>query len=151
MRRDLSRQDVGLQLDIDSDLPSVDLDEGQLKQALFNLIRNAREAIGSGGTVSISLRREAGGGIQLKIEDDGPGIEEAARSRLFEPFFTTKKHGTGLGLPITRQIVEAHAGTISCAARPEGGTCISIRLPPSKQVPYSETETEMLLESRSAQ
>jgi signal transduction histidine kinase len=150
IRRDLERHGVILELAIDRELPSVRLDEGQLKQALFNLIRNAREAMASGGTVTISVHHAAGGGVDVMVDDQGRGMDAEARARLFEPFFTTKKHGTGLGLPITRQIVEAHGGTIACEARPEGGTRIWLHLPESVErretplpEPYIDTAPEL--------
>jgi len=78
-------------------------------------------------------RRE--GGVEITVDDAGEGIDEETRARLFEPFFTTKGHGTGLGLVITREIVEAHGGRIRCEARPEGGTRFSIELPAAPAEP----------------
>jgi signal transduction histidine kinase len=129
MRRDLERHRVAIRVEIGLELPTIRLDEAQLKQALFNLIRNAREAMPSGGTVRVSVHRASGGGVDVTIDDEGPGIDEPTRARLFEPFFTTKSHGTGLGLAITRQIVEAHGGTIACVGRAPRGTRIWIHLP----------------------
>ena len=138
MRRDLERHRVAIRLEIGLELPSVRLDEAQLKQALFNLIRNAREAMPAGGTVRVSVHRATGGGVDVTVDDEGSGIDEPTRARLFEPFFTTKSHGTGLGLAITRQIVEAHGGTIACVARAPRGTRIWIHLPE----PGDERRTE---------
>jgi signal transduction histidine kinase len=126
---DLARHGVELAFHTDPDLPPARLDESQLKQAVFNLIRNAREAMPSGGRVELVVCRADGGGIDVIVDDEGSGIDDEARARLFEPFFTTKKHGTGLGLAITRQIVEAHGGAIACEARPRSGTRMRIHLP----------------------
>jgi signal transduction histidine kinase len=126
---DLARHGVRLAFIADEELPPARLDEAQLKQAVFNLIRNAREAMPNGGAVELSVQKATGGGIDVIVDDEGVGIDADARVRLFEPFFTTKKHGTGLGLAITRQIVEAHGGVIACEARPVRGTRMRIHLP----------------------
>jgi len=128
MRRDLARHGIAVALELEPDLPAVSVDEGQIRQALYNLMRNARDAMPSGGNVVISARRE-GEGVEMTIDDEGGGIDPAARERLFEPFFTTKGHGTGLGLVITREIVEAHGGRIWCEARETRGTRFAIFLP----------------------
>lgn len=126
---DLTRHGVRLEFSADPDLPPARIDEAQLKQAVFNLIRNAREAMPNGGRLELNVGRAAGGGIDVIVDDEGVGMDDEARARLFEPFFTTKKHGTGLGLAITRQIVEAHGGVIACEGRPSRGTRMRIHLP----------------------
>ena len=114
--------------------PVVALDEGQLRQALLNLLRNAREALGQGGHVRLAVRSDAEGALVI-VEDDGPGIAPAMRERLFDLFETTKERGTGLGLPLTQQIVAAHGGTIRCLEGAEGrGTRFEIRLRKSERV-----------------
>ena len=128
MRGDLARHGIAVTLELEPDLPAVSVDEGQIRQALYNLMRNARDAMPSGGNVVISARRE-GEGVEMTIDDEGGGIDPAARERLFEPFFTTKGHGTGLGLVITREIVEAHGGRIWCEPRETRGTRFAIFLP----------------------
>jgi signal transduction histidine kinase len=134
MRADLSRQGITVDLRIEPDLPAISVDEGQIRQALYNLLRNAREAMASGGRVVLSARRD-GSGVEITVDDEGQGIDPAARAHLFEPFFTTKGHGTGLGLVITREIVEAHGGRIRCEPRSEGGTRFSIQLPEAPPEP----------------
>ncbi len=144
VKPEFDQHDIELVLELDAELPRVRADEGQLKQAVFNLLRNAREAMTVGqsarsaaaanetvrGRVTARVKRAIGGGIDVVIDDEGAGIDEQARARLFEPFFTTKSHGTGLGLAITRQIVEAHSGTIACEARRGSpGTRLWIHLP----------------------
>ncbi len=129
VRRELLKHGVDIALDIDEGLPVVLADEAQIKQALFNLLRNAREASGQGGRVEVTVRRATGGGVDVAVRDDGPGIPDEARPRIFEPFFTTKHQGTGLGLAITRQIIEAHGGSIACTAAEGGGTRFWIHLP----------------------
>lgn len=128
MRADLKKRGVEAVLELD-DVGPVPVDEPQLKQALFNLVRNAREAMPEGGQIVIGVHEADEDGVNITIDDQGAGIEEATRQHLFEPFFTTKDHGTGLGLAITRQIVEAHGGSIACEPRKSGGTRFSIHLP----------------------
>jgi len=128
VRRELSQQGVSLEVENASEPVLALVDEAQIKQALFNLIRNAREAMANGGTVTVRVLAGAGGGSDIIVEDEGSGLDELARARLFEPFFTTKSHGTSLGLAITRQIIEAHRGTIACESRKPKGTRIWIHL-----------------------
>jgi len=131
MRPDLERHGVAGKLDLEPDLPAVRVDEGLLRQALDNLLRNAREATPTRGTVTLGARRTEEGGVEIRVDDEGPGIAPELRERLFEPFFTTKNHGTGLGLVITREIVESHGGAVDCAPLRPVGTRFSIRLPPA--------------------
>jgi signal transduction histidine kinase len=90
-------------------------DSNLLQGALLNLVRNAADAIGddAGGEVRLEVRRQDPRGLTLAVIDNGSGIPEAARTRLFEPFFTTKAFGTGLGLVITRRLVESLGGELS--------------------------------------
>ncbi len=109
-------------------VPPALFDDAQLRQALLNLLRNARESMPNGGVIDAGVRAE-GMSVVVTVDDRGSGISEDVRARIFDPFFSTKGEGTGLGLAITRQIVEAHGGTISCAAREGGGTSFRIALP----------------------
>ena len=120
---------ITLELEIGADVEALTLplDEAQIRQALLNLLRNAREAMPSGGRVVVKLERSAGG-LDLIVDDEGVGMPATTRERLFEPFFTTKQHGTGLGLAITRQIAEAHGGGIRVEPRDPNGTRIVLHL-----------------------
>ena len=140
VRRDLERHCVAVSVDVGDALPRVMIDVAQVKQALYNLLRNAREAMPNGGQVSLVVRSLREGGVELLVEDEGKGIDDASRERLFDPFFTTKGSGTGLGLAITRQIVEAHGGTITCEPREPRGTRFSIRLPGTPTRPDGELD-----------
>jgi PAS domain S-box-containing protein len=121
-------------LRVEVSLPAVPMvvegDEGQLQQALLNILLNARDAMPEGGSVTIEGFAE-GGTAFLTIADDGPGMDEETRSRIFEPFFTTKPpgQGTGLGLAIVYGIVQAHKGTIAVESAPGAGTTFLIALP----------------------
>jgi two-component system, NtrC family, sensor kinase len=109
-------------------VPSAMYDESQIRQALLNLLRNAREAMQDGGTIDVSVRA-LGMSVVIQIEDRGSGIPDEIRTRVFDPFFSTKGEGTGLGLAITRRIVEAHGGTITAEPREGGGTTFAVALP----------------------
>ena len=112
-------------------LPDVLADENQLRQALLNVVRNALEAMRDGkkgGKLRVATRA-AGGEVELTFADDGPGIDPKDLARIFDPFYSTKKEGTGLGLPLTQQIIEEHGGSIACASEPGRGTTFTIRLP----------------------
>lgn len=130
VRPELERARVKSAIELAEPLPPVAFDEGQIRQALLNLVRNAREAMQpDGGELRIAIRAAAGGGLDLVVEDTGGGIPDEAREKIFDPFFTTKERGTGLGLSVTRQIVEAHGGAIACEARSPRGTRFWIHLP----------------------
>jgi signal transduction histidine kinase len=119
-RPELERARVTLDLHLPESAVLVPIDEAQVRQALVNLVRNAREAMEDGGRLTVALSSTDRSAV-LDVIDEGPGIPEEVRLRIFDPFFTTKATGTGLGLPLTKQIVEAHGGTIACdAAEPHG-------------------------------
>jgi two-component system NtrC family sensor kinase len=128
VRRELQQAGATLRFVDESGERVLRVDEAQIRQALLNLLRNAREAMPQGGQVLVGLHGAPDGGIDLTVEDEGVGMPAATRERLFEPFFTTKQHGTGLGLAITRQIAEAHGGHIRVEPREPKGTRIVLHL-----------------------
>ncbi len=132
VRREMDAAKVELRVTIDSHLPSVAIDEPQLRQALLNLLRNAREAMPEGGIARLEATRYDGG-VRIQVHDAGAGIDAEDRDRVFDLFYTTKERGTGLGLPLTQQIVVAHGGTIACKARHPQGTTFEIWLPAATQ------------------
>ena len=93
------------------------------------LLRNAREAIGSGGRVELRAARGRQGGVELAVEDDGPGISEGALSGLFKPFHTTTAAGTGIGLALCRKIAVEHGGEITAGSSALGGARFALELP----------------------
>jgi len=102
-------------------------DRDLLAQALLNVLRNAVEA--SPAAPVTARGRRTGGRIEVIVRDDGPGLPPEAAERLFEPFYTTKEKGMGIGLYLTRRIIEAHGGTIAVRSRPGEGTEFRIDLP----------------------
>lgn len=129
MRAELAQASVSLEIEVESALPQVAFDEAQLRQALLNLLRNAREALAEkGGCVRVAVAAEDGE-VRLRVSDDGPGIPPAVQARIFDPFFTTKEHGTGLGLALTQQIVAAHGGRIRVLGAPGRGTTFELAFP----------------------
>ena len=113
------------------DVPSVlTADREQLRQVVLNLVLNALDAMPHGGTLAVAVTPdEAGGVVELTVADTGPGIPAHIRPRLFEPFVTGKETGLGLGLVVSKRIVEEHGGTIRGENRPGGGACFTVRLP----------------------
>src|SRR6184192_1078649 len=98
-----------------------------LRRAFANLLRNAAEAMQGRGAIEVAVTRD-GSGLVVTIADHGSGVPDELRQRVFEPYFTTKQDGTGLGLALVRQTIEAHSGTISVADTPGGGATFSIVL-----------------------
>lgn len=103
----------------------------QLNQVFLNLIDNALRASPSGGNIYLSLHDTGRGTIRLTIGDDGPGVPPESRERIFDPFFTTRApgEGTGLGLYLSRQIIEAHGGTLRVGISESGGAEFAVELP----------------------
>lgn len=125
---ELDRAGVRVRVEVDEAGPEIPLDESQIRQALLNLLRNAREAMPKGGEIVVGVSF-GGDVVTITVDDTGPGVPEELRASIFDPFFTTKQRGTGLGLAVTRDIIEAHGGAISCEARSSGGTRFRITLP----------------------
>jgi signal transduction histidine kinase len=119
-----------------NDLQKIVVSKGEMLQVFSNVIANAVDAMGHGGSLKISTRKlmgSTGDGIQTVIRDNGTGIQQEHLERIFEPFFTTKGNlGTGIGLWVTRQLIERRGGQISVASSTEpgkSGTTITIFLP----------------------
>ena len=114
-------------------LPSVLVDQFQIRQALLNVLLNAIEAMGEGGSLTIetALSHETGGEpmVTVSVTDTGRGMSAEDLERLFEPFYTTKQKGTGLGLTIVSRLIDQNGGRISVESRPGRGSTFSLRLP----------------------
>jgi signal transduction histidine kinase len=105
-------------------------DRFQLTQALINIVNNAVEAMPRGGTLAVELGDALDpAGMEIRIRDSGQGILPENRKHLFAHFFTTKEKGVGLGLAITRKIIEGHGGSLALESEPDRGTTVIVRLP----------------------
>ena len=110
--------------------PKVNADAEWIRNALLNLFLNAREAMPSGGALSVRMRpATAQALVEIEVEDSGVGMDEATRKQLFRPFFTTRHGGTGLGLAIVKRVVEDHKGAIRVESRPGRGSRFTLTLP----------------------
>ena len=110
------------------ELPLLRADPDQIEQVFINLILNAAQAMPDGGRLEIATRAEDGF-ILIEFKDHGCGIPEEDLGKLFEPLFTTKTKGIGLGLAISKQLIEAHQGSIEVASEVGKGATFRVRLP----------------------
>jgi len=127
----VERGGIALAIEVDPELPMIQAVAGQLEQVLINLITNAVHAVENGGRVIVRAGIESPSAVRLEVADSGPGVADEDRAKIFEPFFTTKPDGkgTGLGLPIVRNIVEHHRGEISVSRSDLGGAAFRVILP----------------------
>jgi len=133
VRDDVIRNQVSIRTALSPNLPKVRGDRVQLEQVVLNLIMNAVEAM-RGTTdrpkhVEITSREDGSGRISISIEDCGIGLTPEIAEKIFDPFFTTKPQGIGLGLSISRSIIEAHEGRLWALSRPSGGAIFQFSLP----------------------
>ncbi len=127
-------------------LPLVSLDGVLVGQAIYNLAENALQLSAPSAPVEIDVSAD-GGGLRIDVSDRGPGFAPGEETRVFEKFYrgagSDRRRGAGLGLAIARGVVEAHAGTVSAAARPGGGAIFTIRLPRGGEPPTLDREPEL--------
>ncbi|HUT76881.1 MAG TPA: ATP-binding protein, partial [Polyangia bacterium] len=138
LRGEFEGHEVSIGLDLDDRVGSVVFDGGQIRQALLNLILNAREAMPGGGAITLSTESRPGS-VRLSVADNGPGVPPDIRERIFDAFYTTKRSGTGLGLSLVRQICLAHGGDIEY--EDQSGRCggrFTITLPRDGRRPWQE-------------
>jgi two-component system sensor kinase FixL len=129
---------VDISTSLHPEAQSVVIDKVQIQQVLFNLIRNAAEAMADGAAkprLQIETRRADERYVLVAVADTGPGLSEAVRAKLFQPFVTTKSGGMGVGLSICRSIIEAHGGQLSARGNPGGGTIFEFTLPVAPLTP----------------
>ncbi len=129
---DARDRDVVLAVEVDAALPPVSGDDVQLAQVVLNLVMNGIDALARTPRERRRVRIRAvaqGDGVEISVTDSGSGISAAERERVFEPFYSTKPAGLGMGLAISRSIVEAHGGTIAVDAAPGGGARFHVFLP----------------------
>ncbi len=128
LRHEIADRNVTVEMDDGAALPSVRVDRHQMRQAFFNIVKNAIEAMPGGGRLSISFS-ETDRFVVVTFRDTGKGIRSEDLSRVFEPYYTTKARGSGLGLMIVHRIIRDHGGEIEIHSEPERGTAVLISLP----------------------
>jgi two-component system sensor histidine kinase HydH len=119
---------LSISVDLAPDLPAVNADAAMLKQVFLNLIKNASEACPGDGELAISTARTQRG-VDITFRDNGAGIPPDLIGSIFEPFFTTKRSGMGMGLAISRRLIEAHEGSLSAENNGSTGATFTIFLP----------------------
>ncbi len=128
MKNELAERRIQVEFDLAPNLESLLFDRGQIRQALVNLLRNACEAMPDGGIIRTSTRSN-GRMVELAVTDSGQGIPAEALDQIFESFYSLKSSGTGLGLPLVRQICLAHGGAVRCEQTGTDGSTFVIALP----------------------
>jgi signal transduction histidine kinase len=128
LAQDPALRDV--EVEFDGAAPPVPADSELLKIVFQNLLVNGAHAMQGKGRIHVGVRT-FDSTCEVTFKDSGPGIPPDIREKIFTPFFTTKSHGSGLGLPTSKSLIEAHHGRIDIQCPPEGGTVVTIQLPAS--------------------
>jgi len=133
LKPEIEDRNILVELELRKDLPLIEVDRNQLKQAFYNVIKNAFQAMKSGGLLRIRTDQDDRF-VSIAFSDTGGGISPENMSKIFEPYFTTKASGSGLGLLIVRRIVREHGGEIDLASDQGRGLTLTVRLPLRNQV-----------------
>ena len=128
LNAEVEDRDILVETELAENLPPLEIDRDQLKQAFYNVIKNAVQAMKSGGILRITSAASPEG-VAITFTDTGGGISQENLTKVFEPYFTTKSSGSGLGLLIVRRIVRAHGGEIELQSNEGQGLAFTIRLP----------------------
>jgi signal transduction histidine kinase len=123
------KSEILIEKHYDPDLPIASLDASQTREALWNLLVNAVEAMPGGGVLTVRVQKSQEGDVEVVVSDTGKGIRPEDREKIFEPFHTTKADGTGLGLAIVQRVVEAHAGEVDVSSEEGLGSSFRLRFP----------------------
>jgi signal transduction histidine kinase len=131
LKHNFDKHHIKVVKQFEKDLPEVSIDRNKIEQVFLNLLMNAADAMADGGNLTVSIKKDfqaKSGSLIIEISDEGTGIPDEVLDNIFDPFFTTKrtKGGTGLGLPIVRNILETHNAEIDIKNRPEKGTQVTI-------------------------
>jgi signal transduction histidine kinase len=133
LRQELDKQKITVRTDLDASLPLIAGHRGQLREVVLNLMQNAIEAMeasaNGGRNLTLETKRQDQGEVAISVKDTGPGLEQESKTRIFDAFVTTKDKGTGLGLAVSRMIVELHGGRIVAHSDPESGAQFQVALP----------------------
>lgn len=136
---DAHAEGIRVQTRYASDLPKVRGNAVQLQQVLLNLTRNSVDAMRTGAHkhrgIVVATERTEGGGVRITVTDHGHGVVRQIRDNIFHPFTTTKPDGLGVGLAISRTIVQSYGGSLSYRDNPDGGAIFAVELPPENEVP----------------
>lgn len=128
LKHEVANRAINIAIDSPSALPDMRLDRAQIKQAFFNVIKNAFQAMPDGGRLLVAVTGDREH-VAISFQDTGVGIDHEKMGRIFDPYFTTKTTGSGLGLMIVQRIVQDHGGHIELMSKPEEGTRFTIYLP----------------------
>lgn len=143
VRDEARRRQVEIRVLREEELPLVLVDRVQIQQVILNLMINGMDAVGDSAPeekrVVLVARSNGPGEIAIRVEDWGVGLPPELCDRIFEPFFSTKPNGIGMGLSITRSIVEAHNGRIHACSRPGGGTVVEFTIPVVKEPDHTRS------------
>jgi C4-dicarboxylate-specific signal transduction histidine kinase len=133
VQHEASRNHIVIRTELAKDVPRVKGDRVQIQQVVLNLLMNAidatRERAAGHGEIVIRSAREGAENVRVSVEDNGPGFAPEIEEKIFEPFFTAKPHGIGMGLSISRTIIESHKGRVSAGSKPTGGAIVEFVLP----------------------
>jgi len=135
LRSEFDRQNITVEADLAEGLAPVWIDRHQFPQVLLNILKNALHAMPLGGHLSVRTWLDARQDLVISISDTGPGIKHQDLEHVFEPKFTTKRYGLGIGLAVSKKIVESHRGSITVSSAEGRGTMFEIRLPSGGQAP----------------
>ncbi len=141
LRPEIQDRDILVETELDPDLPPLQLDRDQIKQAFYNIIKNAFQAMKTGGLLHMHSWRN-NDYVSVSFSDSGGGIPPENMSKVFQPYFTTKSSGSGLGLLIVRRIVQEHGGEIELESTQGHGVRVSIHLP------HGDKRTRLLADGR---
>jgi signal transduction histidine kinase len=126
--KQLEENNIQIHENLDLEIPPVYVMANQIQQVFFNIILNAMDAMPEGGDIFIESTRYDGQ-VEIIFEDTGPGVPAESSEQIFEPFMSTRENGTGLGLSVSYNIVDAHQGSLDLLTDRDRGACFRIRLP----------------------
>ncbi|MDP6519742.1 MAG: PAS domain S-box protein [Planctomycetota bacterium] len=129
VRLDLTARGIEAQVLVEPRAVLFQADGPLLEEVLSNLVRNAMDALGGPGRIELAASYSDGRGVHLRVDDGGPGILPSVRDDLFKPFVTTKEEGTGIGLAVSKRVVEEHGGMLSATESHLGGASFALELP----------------------
>jgi PAS domain S-box-containing protein len=147
LKQEIENRDIHVELECPPSLPVIRIDKDQIKQAFFNIVKNALQAMPDGGLLRISVTA-TDHFLAVAIRDNGSGISPEDFGNIFEPYYTTKQGGSGLGLMIVQRIIQDHGGRIDINSEPQAGTTFTVFLPLDERrvrllKPHGRTKPEL--------